>query len=70
MVLLADGEETEIVMMKEQLPEGAKEGMWVMISLEGSAVKSITIDHEQSLKVRNRIEAKMNELKKRESRFK
>ncbi|MCD8501611.1 MAG: DUF3006 domain-containing protein [Bacillaceae bacterium] len=69
-VLLVGNEETELVLGKEQLPEGAKEGMWVTVSLEGDKVKSITIDHGHSLHDRDRIEAKMNLLKKRGSRLK
>jgi hypothetical protein len=64
-VLLLGDKETEYILSIDRLPTGAKEGTWLKVKLSGSDIDSLEIDEKESTEVRNRINDKMELLKKR-----
>jgi len=49
----------------EKLPDGAEEGVWMFLELEGDEVVSMTLDEETTSERRERMEEKMERLRER-----
>lgn len=65
-VLLVGEDETERVLPVENLPDGAREGIWVILHEDGS----IVVDEAQTDLVKSRIQEKMALLRsKQNSKF-
>jgi hypothetical protein len=68
-VLLVGTEARELILPAEQLPEGAREGMWLRLTLEGDAVVELAIDVAETATRGARIEQKLDRLRSRPRRF-
>ncbi|KMK77990.1 DUF3006 domain-containing protein [Alkalihalobacillus pseudalcaliphilus] len=70
-VLLVGEKEEEMIIPKEQLPTGSKEGMWFSISIVDDQIEQIRIDEQVTEARKDAISQKMALLKKRKtSKFK
>jgi len=61
-ILLKDGQD-QLVVPINSLPGGAKEGHWLQIETEDGQVISVTVDEEETARIRNRIAEKLNRLR-------
>lgn len=64
-VLLLEPDEYELIVPLANLPEGADEGMWLHVRLEGDRVTNAELDHETTLQTKRRIASKMDRLRQR-----
>lgn len=70
-VLLVGETETEHVVPIEQLPDGATEGTWLVLSIGNAGeVADIEIDDQASGEMEKRIATKLDQLRQRGSRHK
>ncbi|MCP8615934.1 DUF3006 domain-containing protein [Salirhabdus salicampi] len=70
-VLLVGQKEKEIIIDAVRLPEKAIEGTWVTIKQKGEDVEVISINDNETVETKQRIENKMDLLRqKKGSRFK
>ena len=49
----------------DELPEGAQEGTWLRVRVEGAKIVSIEVDPGETDEVRRRIQEKMDKLRTR-----
>ena len=64
-VLLVGDGPTERIVPVTQLPEGAREGMWLRVRFDGDDLVEAAIDEEYTEEVTERIKGKMDQLKSR-----
>ena len=67
-VLLAGDKEVEHVLSTSDLPEGASPGVWLRLFKGEDGTLAFEIDHEKTQEARAGVEAKLAELRRRESR--
>lgn len=67
-VLLVGDKERKLVVPRQSLPKGAKEGHWLKVELEGNNLVSAAIDQEETAKAKQRIAEKLARLRKGEHR--
>ena len=66
-VLLLGEEEKEVVVNKNQFAQlkDCKVGDWLDVKTEDGSIKHLELNHEETKKVKKRIEEKMEKLRKR-----
>lgn len=64
-VLLVGEAETEFIIPAVQLPDGAGEGKWLRVRIEGGTVTEIVVDEETTGAARTRIGTKLVALRAR-----
>ncbi|MFC0559762.1 DUF3006 domain-containing protein [Halalkalibacter alkalisediminis] len=71
-VILLEDEKKERVISVDHLPEGSKEGSWLLIDIQGEAIKHIQLDEKKTEKKQEQIKNKLTQLRARStgSRFK
>lgn len=67
-VLLVGNEQKQLLAPLEDLPEGSKEGLWLLIELENNKLITAELDKEQTENMKKRISAKRELLLKRKPR--
>lgn len=67
-VLLVGNEQKQLLAPIEDLPEGSKEGLWLLIELENNKLITAELDKEQTENMKKRISAKRELLLKRKPR--
>jgi hypothetical protein len=65
-VLVAGNEERKLVVPRQNLTPGAKEGYWLMVDLDGKSLVSAVIDEKETAKVKQRIAEKLERLRRGE----
>jgi len=64
-VILVSDKEEEYVISQNRLPMEVKEGDWLKIEFDGEEIGHIEFDGDQTRKMKDRIEKKMENLRKR-----
>lgn len=64
-VLLVGESEEERIVPLASLPEGVREGMWLEVRFDGETLVEAEIDHEETERVKKRIAAKLEALRRR-----
>lgn len=67
-VLLLGTKGTVINVRRDVLPRRAREGQWLHVEFEDDEIVSARIDLEETRRVRKRIEAKLDKLRRGEHR--
>jgi hypothetical protein len=67
-VLLLGSEGTVINVRRDILPRRAREGQWLLIEFEDDEIVSAKLDLAETTRVRKRIEAKLDRLRRGEHR--
>lgn len=67
LVLLVGEKEDEILLSKDQIPPSIKYavGDWLDIRMQGDNIEVLNVDQEETDKVKERIQEKMDRLRKR-----
>jgi hypothetical protein len=69
-VLLFGAGEQKIILLRTDLPEGAREGHWLQVRFSGEPeeelIQEITLDEEETGQARTRIEDKLARLRRNE----
>lgn len=53
---------------RELLPAGAREGQHVLVDLDGEQISKVILDDDETVQVRERIQAKLERLRRGERR--
>lgn len=71
-VILVESEGSEYVIDKEKLPEEAKEGSWLSISVENEEITHMTIDQSKTNQTHLNAQTKLDRIRKKSkgSKFK
>jgi hypothetical protein len=64
-VLLVGDEQDRLVVLKNFLPKGVKEGDWLKVDAEDDRILSATIDKDETAAVKKRISEKLEQLRRR-----
>lgn len=64
-VLLVDGEQEELLVPVDELPENARAGDWLILRRDGVGALSLELDPEATATAARRIEAKLRALRER-----
>ena len=64
-VILVGEDERQCHYPAEKLPEGAKEGTWLRVQVEGGEIVAMEVDQEETDTTCRRIQEKMNKLRSR-----
>jgi len=64
-VILVGEDERQHHHPADELPEGAQEGTWLRVRVEGAKIVSMEVDQEETDIVRRRIKHKMDKLRTR-----
>lgn len=63
-VLLVGEKESQVVVHRKSLPVEAKEGYWLKVKLDGEKLIQATIDEEETTKAKQRIDGKLEQLRR------
>jgi hypothetical protein len=63
-VLLVGEEQDRLVVLRNFLPKGAKEGDWLKVDVEDDRVQSAAIDADETSVVKSRIAEKLAKLRR------
>lgn len=63
-VLLVGDDQRHVVVSRECLPEGAREGQWLALEIDGARLVSAVIDEEETRRAKQRIAEKLERLRK------
>jgi len=63
-VLLVGDERRVLNVLRDALPTGAREGMWLNITLEGGMVTQALLDENATERARQRIQEKLDRLRR------
>lgn len=64
-VILVGENEIQYEYPANKLPEGAKEGSWLRVEVEEDEITTIELDQQETNIVSDRIQSKMDKLRKR-----
>ena len=64
-VLLVGDEQDRLIILKNFLPKGAKEGDWLQVDVEDDRVLSAAIDENETATAKSRIAEKLAKLRQR-----
>ena len=64
-VLLGEGEK-QLVVARDRLPAGAKEGHWLKVDMEGDVLVAAELDKEETASAERRIAAKLAALRRQD----
>ncbi|MDX9803868.1 MAG: DUF3006 domain-containing protein [Dehalococcoidales bacterium] len=64
-VMLVGEKEIQYEYSADKLPEGANEGSWVKLTIEDGEITGIELDEHETAVMKNRIQSKMDMLRKR-----
>ena len=65
-MLLIGEEERRVNVPRKTLPQGAREGHWLQVELEGDQILSASIDREATEQARQRVMEKLERLRRGE----
>lgn len=68
-LIVGDPPERELVVPVDDLPEGAREGHWLQVELEGDRLTRASVDQVATDRARGRVRAKLEALRKRGRRL-
>ena len=63
-VLIVGVDERRMEVHRRLLPRQVKEGHWLQVEIENGIISSITIDEEETAKVKSRIAEKLERLRR------
>ncbi|SES29464.1 DUF3006 domain-containing protein [Salipaludibacillus aurantiacus] len=71
-VILVEDIGKEYMVPKNNLPDGAREGMWLTVTIEDEEVKSIEINRTKTIGLQQKIDSQMERIRKKKkgSKFK
>ena len=64
-ILLVGDDEWQIEIPQEELPQGSREGHWLRVGLCGERIISIEIDEGETARAKERIAARLAQLRNR-----
>lgn len=64
-VILVGEDEREYRYPAEQLPEGAREGCWLRVQIDGGEIAALELDQDETDVTRRRVQDKMDRLRAR-----
>ena len=67
-VILVGEDERQHHYPADKLPEGANEGTWLRVQVEGDEMVSVEVDQEETDTVHRRLQEKMDKLRARDRR--
>jgi hypothetical protein len=67
-VILVGEEEEQFTLPREALPEGAQEGSWLQIERREETIVVLSLDEDETERVRSRIAEKMARLRRGDHR--
>jgi hypothetical protein len=62
-VLIVGVDKRRMEVHRKQLPKNAKEGQWLQLEIENGVIGSVTVDEEETAKVKQRIAEKLERLR-------
>lgn len=68
-LIIGDPPERELVVPVEQLPQGVREGHWLRVVLEGDQFISAAIDEQATEAAKQRVQGKMERLRRKGRRL-
>jgi len=69
-VLILEGSQERLNVARELLPKKSREGSWLQVEMEDGEVRKAVIDEEQTARAKERIEKKLERLRRGEHRKK
>jgi hypothetical protein len=63
-VLIAGEDEHQLIVLRSLLPQGAKEGQWLLLDVVGGEVRNVTCDDKETGAAKQRITDKLAALRR------
>lgn len=65
-IVLLGGREKQLVVARDRLPPGAKEGQWLKVKIENGVLVAAELDEEETATAKRRIAAKLAALRRQD----